>query len=679
MKKVHFMKKTILAFATIYCSALSFAGIQMDTIPPLVLSLTITGPNNLDIRFSESVDQVDAEQILHYTLIENSVHPTYILRDNGNFSIVHLVFAQVFFERINYEISLTNIKDLSANIIEDTTAKFVLYIPMPYDIVIDEIMADPSPPSGLPEVEWLEIKNVSSFDINLSGWKLAKSSGKSGPIANRILKPDSLLVICSSGSLSGLSYYGTTVSVTSFPSLSNAGDLISLLAPDGRTIHAVNYTDDWYQNELKKQGGWSLEMIDINNPCSGIDNWSASVNINGATPGKINSIDAMNIDEYSPKLIRAFSPDSLHVVLYFNEPMDSLSAMNPLHYQIDNGIGNPISVQPMAPLFDKVILQTAIPFQENIVYNLRINALTDCISNPIGSFTTVEFGLSQLPDSFDFVINEILFNPKNDGVDYVELYNRSDKIINLKNIHIANLNSSGVIDNIVSLPDDGYLFFPKQILAFTINSSNVKRDYVSYHPDNIIRINELPSFNDDEGNVILLNEQGKIIDQLHYKDDWHFKLLDDVEGIALERINYDSKTQDENNWHSASATVGFGTPADKNSQCKDNENLAGIINVSPKIISPNNDGRDDVLALYYTFPEPGYVANIIIFDISGYPVKHLQTNALCGIRGSYKWDGLNDKKQSINTGQYIVYTEVFNLKGTVRRYKNCITVVDAKM
>lgn len=679
MKKGHFMKKLILVFATIYCSAFSFAGIQMDTIPPLVLSLTITGPNNLDIRFSESVDQADAEQILHYTLIENSVHPTYALRDNGNFSIVHLVFAQVFFERINYEIGLTNIKDLSANIIEDTTAKFVLYKPMPYDIVIDEIMADPSPPSGLPEVEWLEIRNVSPFDINLSGWKLAKSSGKSGPIANRILKSDSFLVICSSSSLTGLSFYGTTVSVTSFPSLSNAGDLISLLAPDGRTIHAVNYTDDWYQNELKKQGGWSLEMIDINNPCSGIDNWSASVNINGATPGKINSIDAMNIDEYSPKLIRAFSPDSLHVVLYFNEPMDSLSAMNPLHYQIDNGIGNPVSVLPMAPLFDKVILQTAIPFQENIVYNLRVNALTDCISNPIGSFNTVEFGLSQLPDSFNIVINEILFNPKSDGVDYLELYNRSDKIINLKNIHIANLNTLGIIDNIVSLPDDGFLFFPKQILAFTTNSSIVNRDYVSYHPDKIIMINEMPSFTDDEGNVILLNEQGKIIDQLHYKDDWHFKLLDDVEGIALERINYDSKTQDENNWHSASATVGFGTPADKNSQCKDNENLAGIINVSPKIISPNNDGWDDVLALYYTFPEPGYVANIIIFDISGYPVKHLQTNALCGIRGSFKWDGLNDKNQSINTGQYIVYTEVFNVKGTVRRFKNCITVVDAKM
>ncbi len=673
------MKKMILVLMACFCSAFSFAKIQIDSIPPIILSVTITGPNNLDIKFSEPVEQASAEQALNYTLVENAVHPTYGIRDNANLSIVHLVFTTRFTERINYEISLTGIQDLSANIIHDSTFKFVLYQPMPYDIVIDEIMADPTPSNGLPEVEWLEIRNVSPFDINLSGWKLAKSTGKSGPLNNRILKPDSVLLICSSGSVVGLSVYGTVVSVTSFPSLSNTGDLISLLAPDGRTIHAVNYTDDWYQNELKKQGGWSLEMIDINNPCSGLDNWSASININGATPGFVNSIDALNIDDYSPKLIRAIATDSLHVVLYFNEPMDSLSAMNVTNYQIDNGIGSPISVLPLAPLFDKIIIETHLPLQENIVYNITVNGVTDCISNSIGSYNTTRLGIASLPDSFDIVVNEILFNPKSDGVDYVELYNRSEKKIDLKSLHLANLNSLGVIDNIVSLPDDGYLFFPKQLLVFTTSSSMVKRNYVSNHPDNIITVNELPSFNDDEGNVILLNEQGNIIDKLSYKDDWHFKLLNDVEGIALERINYDSKTQDDNNWHSASETVGFGTPADKNSQSMNNDIVAGTISVSPKIISPNNDGFDDVAAIYYSFPESGYVANIIIFDVSGNPVKHLKTNALCGNQGIYYWDGLNDKNQRINTGQYIVYTEVFNVKGTVKRFKNCITVVDAKM
>ena len=78
---------------------------------------------------------------------------------------------------------------------------------------------------------------------------------------------------------------------------------ISLISSTGKTIHAVEYSSAWYQNEIKKDGGWTLEMIDTKNPCSGISNWKASVNTNGGTPGKKNSVDAVNNDETAPKLL----------------------------------------------------------------------------------------------------------------------------------------------------------------------------------------------------------------------------------------------------------------------------------------------------------------------------------------------------------------------------------------
>ena len=40
-----------------------------------------------------------------------------------------------------------------------------------------------------------------------------------------------------------------------------------------------------------------------------------------------------------------------------------------------------------------------------------------------------------------------------------------------------------------------------------------------------------------EGYVIALNLQGDIIDEVNYSDDWHFKLIDDPQGVALERID----------------------------------------------------------------------------------------------------------------------------------------------
>ena len=42
----------------------------------------------------------------------------------------------------------------------------------PYSVVIDEIMADPSPVVGLPNTEFIELKNVSAQAFNLNGWHI---------------------------------------------------------------------------------------------------------------------------------------------------------------------------------------------------------------------------------------------------------------------------------------------------------------------------------------------------------------------------------------------------------------------------------------------------------------------------------------------------------------------------
>ncbi|MEI9935355.1 MAG: hypothetical protein WDM71_11030 [Ferruginibacter sp.] len=83
-----------------------------------------------------------------------------------------------------------------------------------------------------------------------------------------------------------MSAFGITISVTNFPSLDNTGDELILKDENGNVIHAVQYNTDWYQNELKKNGGWSLEMIDTKNSCSGFSNWIASKDQSGGTPAE---------------------------------------------------------------------------------------------------------------------------------------------------------------------------------------------------------------------------------------------------------------------------------------------------------------------------------------------------------------------------------------------------------
>jgi hypothetical protein len=544
----------------------------------------------------------------------------------------------------------------------------------PFDIIIDEIMADPSPSNGLPEVEWIELRNVSNDSINLNGWRLSKSTGKSGPISNCILAPDSFLIICSTGSLTSLNYLTNIKSVTSFPTLTNTSDIISLLSLEGKTIHTVAYNDSWYQNELKKQGGWSLEMIDINNPCSGASNWSASISPIGATPGKLNSIDAMNIDDILPRLLRASPTDSTHITLEFNEPLDSLEASSSSHYSVSDGIGVAINAVPIPPLFQFVQIEIANPLQKDKIYQVTVNGVKDCVANEINQYNSVRVARFEAPDSFDIVINEVLFNPTSSSIDYVELYNRSNRVINLKNIFIANLNSQSVIDNITSISTKDLLFFPKDYVVICENSFIVKREYLSENPESIYSLTSMPSFNDDEGNVILLNQQGKIIDQLYYKDDWHFPLLNDIEGVSLERINFNAPTQDENNWHSASASIGYGTPAYKNSQQIEYDISNATINISPVLCTPNNDGKDDNVSINYTFAEQGNMASIVIFDASGRKIKTLQQSLLCGTSGTIMWNGLDEKNKIPADGVYIIYIESINLKGKVQRFKIVVVI-----
>jgi len=139
---------------------------------------------------------------------------------------------------------------------------------------------------GLPNNEWIELRNVSATTFNLQGWKIGDATSQSGAMPSYNLKPDSFVIVCTSSAVVAMSAFGPVISVTSFPSLDNTGDIIFLRSSQNKVIHAVSYSDKWYQNELKSGGGWTLEMIDTKNPCTGSANWNASIDVRGGTPVK---------------------------------------------------------------------------------------------------------------------------------------------------------------------------------------------------------------------------------------------------------------------------------------------------------------------------------------------------------------------------------------------------------
>jgi hypothetical protein len=542
-----------------------------------------------------------------------------------------------------------------------------------YDVVIDEIMADPTPQVGLPNNEWLELKNATTTPINLQNWRIGYATGQGGPMPNFTLQPDSFVIVCTASAVATMSAFGTTISVTNFPSLDNDGDQLFLKAANGKTIHAVSYTSSWYQNELKKDGGWTLEMIDTKSPCVGSSNWKASVSTTGGTPGKRNSIDAINNDQTTPQLKRAYTTDNVTIILVFDEPIDSLKGATIANYTIDGGL-TIINAASLSPLFSLVQLKTNNPLNANTVYTITANNITDCKNNIIGSANKAKVGLPIDATAGEWIINEILFNPGPNAFDYVEFYNNSNKIFDASKLYIANRNSSGAISSIKALSTTPGYIFPGDYIVVTEDAGNLALNYLVKNPDNVLVVSSMPSFSDDEGDVIALNFQGAVIDEVKYKDDWHFKLIDNAEGVALERIDPSGPSQDQTNWHSAASTAGYGTPTYKNSQYRLLNTINASIEINPKVFSPDNDGRDDIATIQYEVTEPGYIANITILDAAGRPVRNLVRNGTLGIKGYWNWDGLDDKGLKLPVGTYIVFTEIFNLQGKKDKFKNIVVL-----
>ncbi len=531
-----------------------------------------------------------------------------------------------------------------------------------YDVVITEIFADPTPSVGLPNSEYLELTNVSGQSINLDKWKV--TDGNSTAIINQsfLLQPDSLVIVCPRAFTALFDLFGATIGVSAFPSLDNSGDQIILLSPEGKTIHAVSYKPSWYKNVLKQEGGWSLEMIDNRMPCREDDNWQASVSNIGGTPGQTNSIRASNPDTESPGLIRTYAIDSLTIAAVFNESLDSLISAIPERYEIDEGIGKPLSVTVKPPAFNEVILHLARPLLPARVYRLQVTVATDCAGNITGLRQEVKTGIPQPPREGQLRINEILFDPRPGGVDYMELFNRGPMTLDLQDIYLGN-KQNGITGSVKKCSEKAFLLFPGDYLVLTENAGIVSREYTVKNKENIVSLVSMPSFPDDQGTIVLMDSQGNELDVFSYLDDYHFPLLSDRQGVSLERIDPAAPSMDPANWHSAATDAGYGTPGYINSQYRRLDPVAGEIHITPLTFSPDQDGHDDQLTIQYKFPAPGYTCSVIIFDHAGRPVRYLVRNNLCGTNGFFRWNGLDEKTRNLPAGIYYLVTEIFNLEG----------------
>ncbi|MFZ4797885.1 MAG: lamin tail domain-containing protein [Bacteroidia bacterium] len=644
-----------------------------DITKPIVKNWFYKDDKNLVIVFNEKMD-LNAMQNVKLSINVNSIASKKVsgVRNDSLFILLNNSLV----DRQNYTIQIDSVFDCSMNKIADNTTINFNFIPIKpaqqNDIIITEISANPKPNMVLPDAEYMELFNRSRNIISLYNFKI-KSGSTITSIGNIQLYPDSFLVICDDSKLPLFASINNVVSVPSFPTLS-LDDEIILLNETSHIIHQIAYKQTWYNNNVKADGGWSLEMIDTKNPCGTASNWTASKNANGGTIGKQNSVKGMNEDKTKPLLTRIYPVNSNTLELYFSKTLDSLSACKQTNFTFSTIFNGQFEFDFKDDFLTTLRLKLSDSLKQNQVYTLKIDSLKDCVGNIINEENEIQFGLTKPADSNDLAINEILFNPRTDGVDFIEIYNKTNQFLDVRNLWIGNRNTDNLIDNFYPLADSGYMLLPNNYYILTTNSEIIKQQYFVQNNNNFIELNSLPSMNDDEGTLVIFSKPETIFDELKYDDKMHFELIDNKDGVSLERIDFNRKTNDRSNWTSAASTSNFATPTYKNSQYLKTNINEQVLNIEPEVFTPNNDGVNDLVNFTYQFNKNNFTANLNIYNSNGNLVKMLLNNAPLGTQGVISWNGLSDKNLLLPVGIYIVNFEYFNTDGTTDSIKKTIVI-----
>lgn len=631
----------------------------IDGLAPTVLSATAISATQIDVQFSEPLDPTTAETESNYSVNNGIGIPTVATLDGTDPSLVHLTFVSSFVNGTTYDLTMNNVEDVIGNAMISPTVESFLYfipdVPVAGDVIITEIMADPSPPLGLPDAEFIEIYNRSTKYFDLSNWTIGDASSNAA-IGSYILTPGSYVIICGLGN--EILFSTSNKTVAALPAYNNDADAVVLKDNLGNVIDSLYFGLSWYEDAVKDDGGYTLERKHLNSPCSDQNNWSASNDVLGGTPGLQNSIWTDVDDTTPPEISSYFVVSPTEILVYFNETMDTLFSPDLVLSPAVSGL-----------TWDYLSLTTLAVYpttlEVNVLYNLIFSYPSDCWGNLMNG-TIIQIGLPDSIETEDLILNEVMFNPLTNGSDYVEIYNRSEKILDLNDVYLANWDNDSIA-NYESVTSSQYLIMPGEYVLLTEDTTDIQNDFSIYGVGTFIDM-DLPTYNDDSGSVYLLGPTFEIIDYLHYDQDMHYDLITDENGKSLERITFEGGMNNPDNWHTAAENVEWGTPGYENSQLMYPE-VTGTITINPEIFSPDNDGYNDVLTINMEFTSNDNVINVEIYDNRGRKIKELKDSYFVGNSAFITWDGSNDEGTKASIGTYVILITVLDANGSRSEYK----------
>lgn len=211
-------------------------------------------------------------------------------------------------------------------------------------------------------------------------------------------------------------------------------------------------------------------------------------------------------------------------------------------------------------------------------HHIRLSNDVETTTTPDG--TPDESG-TDIPDNPDtpelsedvrgmLLFNEIMYDNATNGAEYIEIYNPTEKAINIPALYLYKMYEDGKVYSTTTLqhkdsslpltiPAKGYLCFTKYV------NKVIQKHKVGQ--ENLMEISKFPALNNDGGYLALSSsekpQKGHTFDTCRFRDEMHTTNAEKTTGISLEKKSPELPSLNEN-WHSSKNTTG-GTPGIKNS------------------------------------------------------------------------------------------------------------------
>ncbi len=252
------------------------------------------------------------------------------------------------------------------------------------------------------------------------------------------------------------------------------------------------------------------------------------------------------------------------------------------------------------------------------------------------------------------VINEIMYNTGGDNPEFIELYNNSTQKIQIGAWRFKNGTGKNYFIS------DGFKILNPHNFYLISSDSSIFNNYKNLPDSTNIKIINNSSFSlSNKGESISIYDlHGNLIDSVYYFDNWNNPNILDTKNKSLERINPSLGSNDPQNW-STSVDPAGATPNRENSIFTKNLINTASLSINPNPFSPDNDGFEDFTIFSYSLTHAVSQIRIRIFDAKGRLVRTLLNNSATGSTGRVIFDGLDDNKNPLKIGIYIVLLEAF--------------------